>query len=125
MQSLQIDEQRKFKRFQVKKESSFVMNPGWPAMGELIDISTGGFAFKYIADDKWPYGNEHGHVIFGDHDSCLNDLPVNIVADQVVTRSSQATNYIVRRRCMKFGDLSDEQKFLVECFIWINGVCEC
>ncbi len=123
MQKMQknTDEQRQYKRFFVKKNTSFVVNPAWPQMGEMVDISPGGFSVVYKSEEPWPVADGQQHMIFGANDSCLSDMPVAMVADLSLSNSEG----IKRRRCFKFGQITDQQKFLIDCFIWINGVSEC
>lgn len=115
------DEQRQYKRFLVKQKTSFVVNPAWPQMGEMLDISPGGFSVVYQAEEPWPVGDGLLHMIFGANDSCLSEIPVAMVADRTVPGSGE----VKRRRCFKFGRITDQQRFLIDCFIWINGVTEC
>lgn len=119
-----LDEQRQCKRFRVKEHSSFVLNSGWPDKGTLVDIGKGGFAFHYISETPWPDCSGNGCMVFGDHDSCLNNIPIEVVADQVVS-CGEGNTMIVRRRSLKFGALSQQQKFLLDCFIWINSTIQC
>jgi len=125
MKTMSMDERRKYQRFQVKEKTSFVMNPEWPASGELVDIGNGGLAFNYASDHEWACSEDNNGMIFGSHDSCLTDMPMRVVADWPMAKENGESRPGIRRRCLKFGVLSDEQKFLLECFIWINGVCEC
>ncbi len=126
MVSLQlVDEQREYKRFQVKRASSFVMNPQWPSMGELVDISRGGFAFNYMSGDAWPQGDGGANVIFGAHDSCLNDLHVSVVVDFALPGGLDDGKVVCRRRGVKFTELTENQRFVLDCFIWINRAPEC
>ena len=125
MQAMAVqDERRRHKRFKVKKQTSFIVNPDWPDMGELVDISEGGFAFTYVADRKWKVGVEAQAMLFGDHDSCLKDIPMSTVADCVIDAGNGDT-LIVRRRSVRFGKLDSRQKFLLDCFLWINAAAEC
>jgi len=121
------DERRRHKRFRVRRDTSFVVNPYWPASGELLDISEGGFAFRYESDSAWVMGVENEAMLFGDHDSCLKGIPMTAVTDSVVGEAAHAhgDTRLVRRRCVKFGELSAKQRFLLECFIWINAAPEC
>ena len=119
------DERRKYKRFRIKEESSFFMTEENPLMGKLLDISEGGFSFNYLGEKQWPDKADEVGMLFGGHESCLNDLPVNTVSDHLVESGISEHSIIVRRRCVKFGELSKKQKFLLECFIWINTEAEC
>jgi hypothetical protein len=118
------DERREFKRFLVKDGFSFVSHSNWPDKGMLVDISKGGFAFHYNAKNPWPEYSDEGCTIFGAHDSCLNNIPVTVVADQVIP-CGQGNSIFARRRSIKFDALNQHQKFLLECFIWINSTVQC
>lgn len=119
-----MDERREFKRFRMKDEGSFVLDSNWPGKGTLVDISKGGFAFQYNSETLWADGSDEGCMVFGDHDSCLNNVPMTVVADQII-RCGQDNTMVVRRRSLKFGTLNEQQKFMLECFIWINSTVEC
>ena len=119
-----VDEQRTTKRFRVKEKASYVVNPSWPGKGMLVDIGKGGLAFHYLSEQPWPDDAGLGCLVLGEHDSCLADVPVEVVADRMV-HCGQGNAMIVRRRSIKFGTLSEQQQFLLECFIWINGVAQC
>lgn len=115
-----LDEQRQAKRFLVNKQTSFVENSKWPGQGMLVDISKGGFAFHYVSKTPWSDGSDEGCMVIGAHDSRLTNVPATVVSDRII-QCGQGTPRIVRRRSLKFGDLDPQQKFLLECFIWING----
>jgi hypothetical protein len=119
-----LEEQRKTRRFRVKEQTSFVINFNWPDKGMLVDIGKGGFAFHYLSELPWPDDVGHGCLIFGEHDSCLAHVPVEVVADRII-HCGQGNTMIVRRRSIKFGVLNEQQQFLLECFIWINGGAQC
>lgn len=118
------DERREFKRFRIKNGSSFVLHSNWPDKGVLVDISKGGLAFHYNSEAPWSDAADEGYMFFGDHDSCLNNVPMKVVDDQIV-QYGQGNTMVVRRRSLKFGPLSQHQKFLLECFIWINSTAQC
>nr|MBF0222586.1 PilZ domain-containing protein [Desulfobulbaceae bacterium] len=119
------DERRRFKRFKVKQESSFVMSSEWPALGEIVDISEGGLSFGYTDTQKWPSLLAGCCMVFGSHDSCLNNIQMETVSDRAIPTDLPSDGPVARRRGIKFGELSKEQKFLLDCFIWINGITEC
>ena len=119
-----LDEQRKTKRFRIKDLSSFVLNSHWPDKGVLVDISKGGLAFHYTSEFPWPDNAGDGCAIYGQHDSCLANIPAEVVADRII-HCGQGNAMIVRRRSLKFGTLSEQQNFLLDCFIWINCTGQC
>ena len=116
-----VDERRRLKRFKVKHESVFVVTSYGPTLGKVIDISEGGLAFTYASEKKWPSDLSEAYMVFGNHDTCL-DMPMRIVSDYVCDTGGKARGPTVRRRSMKFDDMSNEQRHLLECFISINGV---
>ena len=118
------DERRESKRFRMKDGSSFILHSNWPDKGVLIDISKGGLAFHYNSETPWPESPNEECMVFGDHDSCLNNVPTTVVDDQIVP-CGQGNTMIIRRRSLKFGTLNEHQKFLLECFIWINSAAQC
>ncbi|MDD5757960.1 MAG: PilZ domain-containing protein [Desulfobulbaceae bacterium] len=123
-QATSQDDRREFKRFRVKDGSSFVSHSSWPAKGTLIDISKGGFSFLYNAEHPWPENTGEGCLLLGDHASCLENVSTTVVTDQIV-QCGQGNTMVVRRRSIKFNQLSQQQKFLLECFIWINSTAQC
>lgn len=118
------DERRRFKRFKVEPGSSFVVTSEWPTLGEIVDISEGGLAFTYKDARQWTTELPEGCMVFGKHDSCLNSVPLRIVSDRLISKGNRESGGSVRRRCVEFDKLTKEQHFLLECFIWINGVVD-
>ena len=57
------EERRKYKRFQVKSKTfaAFFGPDSSRKIGEIINMSTGGMAFRYLNYEKQPYG-----IIFSD-----------------------------------------------------------
>ena len=118
------DERRECKRFRIKPGSSFVSNAHWPDKGILVDISKGGFAFHYNSEVPWPETSDDGCMVSGQHNSWLKNVPMEVVVDRMVS-CGQGNAMMVRRRSLKFGQLNAQQKFMLECFIWINSVGHC
>jgi len=116
-------ERRQQKRFQVLAKSSFVLPPGNSISWELVDISAGGLAC--LAGDLvfWPNEELCNGTITGCNDSSLVDFPMRRVAHQ--TLDIQENGQPLIRFSFMFGPLSTEQKFRLDCFIWINSIINC
>lgn len=115
------DERRKHKRFRVREDSSFVVSQGQTAaMGKIIDISEGGFSFCCSSALEWSIESLSQCMLFGDHDSCLSGLPLVHVSDRPIEGKPHG-GCSMRRTCVKFGELAENQKFLLDCFIWVNS----
>lgn len=122
MKKNELFERRRDKRFLMKEEASFVLTPSCKGLGEIVDISKSGMAFQYIGDESRPPEQEEVGVLFGDHDSCLEKVPIRTIADRVVGEESGGQQMVVRKRSVEFNGLSEEQLFLLDYFIWINAV---
>lgn len=115
-------ERRKEKRFRCK-EGCFAML--WPASsktGQVVDISPGGIAFRYMARSKREeFSSELESEIEilcsqGDFSSGL--LPVENVSDIKMERIfSNLIPWQMRRHSVKFKLLNQEQRFQLERFI--------
>jgi hypothetical protein len=112
-------ERRKEKRFRCK-EGCFAML--WPAAskaGIVLDISSGGLAFRYMARSKpeeFPSELESEiEIICSQDDFSSGLLPVEHVSDIKMERTfSYLIPWQLRRHSVKFKLLSEEQKFQLE-----------
>ncbi|MDP2104766.1 MAG: hypothetical protein Q8J76_02135, partial [Desulfobulbaceae bacterium] len=103
---------------------AFVVNHNWPEKGELVDISKGGFSFQYVSDTPWPDSSGGGFMVFGNHDSIIANVSAEVVADHIIP-CGHGNAMIVRRCSLKFGNLTEHQRFMLECFIWVNAEAQC
>ncbi len=94
--------------------------------GQILDISLGGLAFFYFDGEEWSNETEEYVHIFGE-DLNLENIPLQTVSDFTIIEENnpiyeKATqlHYAsgkVRRRGIKFGKLTAEQKEKLEEFI--------
>ncbi len=116
----EYSEKRRDKRFQVMS-GAFAVNSKF---GQIIDISMGGVSFRYVDRDEWENEREGLGILFGEDDLCLDKVPMQTVSDQVINNGVSSSATVVRRRGVKFGTLTAEQKFQLEYFIWVNTTGE-
>lgn len=114
-------ERRRYLRVTTKKNSSFVLISDDTKLGEIIDISMGGLAFRYSGGELWSRQPDQSAILFGDDDLWLNTIPLNSVYDFILSGPSPENPNTLRRRSMQFGALSPEQKKLLRQFITINS----
>ena len=119
------EERRKHKRFQVKTKifAAFFGPDSNRKIGEIINMSTGGMAFRYLNYEKQPYG-----IIFSDKPVELDifwngdgysigKIPVKTISDSVISKMSRFS-FVAMRRCrMKFTELSPNQELQLDLFI--------
>ena len=110
-----IVERRKHNRFQVKSPSFTVLRPDANKLGQIIDISRGGLAFRYdIANEA--QGNRASQLaILADNSFCLDKVPIKTISDFEL---DTAGIFKKMRRCgVQFGKLTPDQTSHVEFFI--------
>jgi len=119
------EERRRHKRFQLKTKTfaAFLGPDSNRKIGEIINMSTGGMAFRYLNYEKQPYGIISSDKpveldIFWDGDGySMGKVPVKTISDSVISKMSPLS-FIAMRRCrMKFTELTPYQKMQLEHFI--------
>jgi len=82
----------------------------------LIEISNGGLSFRYIGEDLLTKGLSELSLLM--EDNCyVAALPVETVSDTLLVNS----NITIRRRSVRFGELSSMQKSQLNDFIKKNS----
>ena len=74
-------ERKTHRRFKVRKGVYAALNDGSYKLGQIQDISQGGFAFKYIADDKKTGGSFTVDIFANDHIFFLKNIPFRAISD--------------------------------------------
>ena len=115
-------ERRKDKRFRSEEGCLAIMWPASTKAGHIVDISLGGLAFRYVLRS-----NSEGlaselesdiEIICSREDFSSGLLPVENVSDTKMERIfSDFIPMELRRHSIKFKQLDEEQKFLLERFI--------
>ena len=119
-------ERRKHKRFQVEDGALAVLKPPWPhsiRLGQIIDISMGGLAFRCIAGEDRFNGSSELSVIFANHAFYLHKLPIKTISDLETARMPFGS-MTPRRRSVQFGKLRDEQVSQLRYFIQKHTTAE-
>lgn len=115
-------DRRKEKRFGTEEGCLAIMWPASSKAGHIVDISLGGLAFRYVARSK-PEGSASElesdiEIICSRDDFSSGLLPVENVCDIRMQRIfSDLIPMQLRRHSVKFNQLNEEQKFLLERFI--------
>ena len=109
-------ERRKHKRFKVSKDAFVAHRPDYLKIGQVKDISMGGLAFTYIADEKPPNESFELDMFLASQDFYMQKVPFRTISDfegQGITFSSIK----IRRSGVQFGELTQSQVFDLEYFI--------
>jgi hypothetical protein len=110
-------EQRKHKRFRVQYGAFVAFRVYHRKLGQIIDISRGGLAFRYIANGKRSKGPDQLDIMLVEKDFHLKKLPFKTIADFEIT-SEIPLNSLQTRRCgVQFGKLTKSQISQLDFFI--------
>ncbi len=119
------EERRKHKRFQSKTKTfaAFFGPDSNRKIGEIINMSTGGIAFRYLNYEKQPYGIISSDTpveldIFWNGDGySMGTVPVKTISDSVLSELSPLSCIAMRHCRMKFTELTRYQEMQLEHFI--------
>ncbi len=113
-------DRRKDKRYLLREGSFAGM---YPQIGEILNISMGGVAFRYLDIDK-SASDTGGFVICGDDGECLTSLKQCVISDVAVKEQSVFSRIITRERRVRFADIDEDQKMYLNSFIENHRICE-
>jgi hypothetical protein len=85
-------------------------------LGEIIDISIGGLAFRYLATKKPSNGSHKLNIFLDEKGFRLNDVPFETVTDFGIGQT-HVPSVTVRQSGVQFGQLTDQQISQLENFI--------
>jgi hypothetical protein len=115
-----IVERRKDKRFQAEDGAAAVFRRPWPhstRLGQIIDISKGGLAFRYIAGEEQSHGPSELEILWGDCSVRLDKMPFETISDFKTATEAPLNSIEMMRSSVQFGELTSEQMSQLEYFI--------
>jgi hypothetical protein len=120
----EIVDQRKRKRYQVPTNSYIFLGSDDFVLGQIIDISMGGIAFRYMGSEKLP-DESHLDIFLTEDDLCLSKVPFKTVSDYEIPNTVLCKTAdpippscrTMRRSGLQFGELTSDQQAQLEYFI--------
>ena len=116
-------ERRKNKRYKAVEGAYAAISPNSNKIGQIIDISMGGLCFKYINTEnkskKTVHRNEES-IFLSSMGYYVGDLPFQTIADYEITDTPSFSSMKVRKRHVKFTDLSFKQLFDLDNYLKNN-----
>lgn len=109
-------ERRQHRRFQVPVGVFVTFSPENSRLGEVVDISSGGLSFRYLATEEPPNGSYKLNIFRSEHDLYLNDMPFETVSD-FGTYEIPFVPVTMRRSGVQFRALTHNQRSQLEYFI--------
>ena len=110
-------ERRKHMRFKVRDGAFAVLRAHARKPRQIVDISKGGLAFRYIAYGERSNGSAELDILSHDNRFCLEKLPVNTISDFEISDKAPLSYTTVRRCGVHFRDLTESQISGLDYFI--------
>lgn len=115
-----VIERRKHKRFRVREGAFAALKPHWfrsTILGEIIDISIDGLAFRYIAAKKRSELSFKLKILLADGSFSLDKVPSRTISDLEIGNEFSIDFTPIRRCCVQFARLTHDQISGLEHFI--------
>jgi len=116
-------ERRKNKRYKAVEGAYAAISPNSHKLGQIIDVSMGGLAFKYIdtsSDDAAGHIQSEETIFLSSMGYYVGDLPFETISDYEVTNAPSFSSMKVRKRHVRFTDLSFKQLFDLDYYLRNN-----
>ena len=117
MKRRELAERRRHKRFQAQEGAFAVVRPESTKLGQIIDISQGGLAFRYTVTGTQANGAVELDIFLTGDGFCLEKMPFKTVSDRKVSKKF-SNGFLPMRRCgVQFGELTGIQITQLDYFI--------
>lgn len=117
MEGKKLAERRRLKRFKVQDGAFAVFRPESTKLGQIIDISHEGLAFKYPVTALQENGASELDIFLTGDGFYLENMSFETVSDRRATRKSSKGFFPLRRCSVHFKDITSSQTALLEYFI--------
>ena len=100
-----IAEKRRYKRYKIKGDAYAAIFTNPPKMGRIINISKGGFAFRYVADEKQIIGSFKTEIFISGNGFYLKDIPFQTISDFHIDNQVSCSTVIIKQCGGQFVEL--------------------
>ncbi|MFO7885408.1 MAG: PilZ domain-containing protein [Desulfobacteraceae bacterium] len=116
-------EKRKHKRYRARDGAYAAISPQSRKLGQIINISMGGIAFKYIdTRDSENEEQTEESIFLSSLGYYVGDLPFKTIEDYEITDYPSFSSMKLRQRRVQFKDLTFKQLFDLDFYIRNNVV---
>jgi len=113
----ELVEGRQHSRFTVHNGGFAALCNEFTALGQIIDISTGGLSFRYVASETRTYGSAELSILMTDGSFCFEKVPFKTIWDSAMPREFSFGAITLRHCGVQFGNLTHSQRVDLEYFI--------
>lgn len=116
-----LKDRRKHQRYSMKDGAyASVNHPPSGKLGQIFNISFGGLSFTYIDNDISVVEIPNPLITLGGFGNYVKNIPFQAIDDFEIKGSSFSL-MVMRRQCIQFSDLSDNQRSRLSEFIKNNS----
>ncbi|UCB47870.1 MAG: PilZ domain-containing protein [Deltaproteobacteria bacterium] len=117
MNQKELAERRKNKRFLAQEGAFAVIGPEFTKLGQIMNISRGGFAFRYIVTGSQGIGAAEADIFLAGDGFYLEKIPIKPIWDLKVPKKLSNGSLPMRRCGVQFRELTRHQRAQLEYFI--------
>ncbi len=110
-------EKRRFRRFQAPQSAFALLRGPDGRLGQIIDISKGGLAFRYVGNGRQPRSSFQLDIFLANNDFHLEKVSFRTVSDFEVSKQALTHSVIMRRCGGQFDELNQDHVSRLEYFI--------
>jgi hypothetical protein len=110
-------ERRKHKRFRVQTGAFAALCPQFNIIGQIVDISTDGLAFRYVAREERSKESSKLSILLTDGSFCFDKIPFEAIWDASMPHEFSLGDITLRQCGVQFGELTPGQKLDLQYFV--------
>ena len=110
-------ERRKHNRFKVQDGGFVSLYPYFAVVGQIMDIGSGGLAFRYVASEERTNGSTSLNILLTNRSFCMEKVPFKITRDFPIPNEFSFGSITMRQCAVQFQDMTGNQKSDLEHFI--------
>ena len=110
-------EQREHNRYCAAEDTFAVLHNGVYKLGQILDISMGGLGCKYCDGEKIPEEKSTLDIFLVRYNFALKNIPYQTVTDDTIETDIPFSITIMRRKGVRFGELTLHQQSHLEYFL--------
>lgn len=110
-------ERRKHRRFRVQGGNLAALSPRFCVVGQIVDISSSGLAFRYVASNARSYECAKLKILKTYGSFSCDRIPFKTIWDSSTPKNFSLGSLPLRHCGVQFGKLGDDQKIDLKYFI--------
>jgi hypothetical protein len=124
MNRIEVVERRRHKRFQAEGGAYAAVRPQYDKIGQIIDVSRGGLAFRYMVSGSQEDASSELDIFLIGDSFHLDKVPFLTVSDEEIPERLSPGAQKMRRCAVQFGELTQMEILKLEEFILNHTVDE-